>query len=374
MSVLTVVTPFYNEERTLRASIERVLAIADEDLTLDIVLVDDCSRDGSPSIAAALAAAHPEVRLFRHTVNQGKGAALSTGFAQARGDFVAIHDADLEYDPRDLKRLVQPLIRGEADVVFGSRFLSGQPHRVLHFWHQMGNSLLTLLSNMFTDLNLTDMETCYKVFRRELIQSIQIEEKGFGVEPEMVAKVAAKRVRIYEMGISYFGRTYEEGKKIGVRDGFWALYCILRYNAPHAPLPIQFFFYLFIGGTAALFNLLCFEGMRHLGVGVSVSALTAFWLAAVLNYVLCILILFRHQARWSTQRELLVYLLVVVFAGGVDLGVTNFLVHLRLNETLAKITATAAALVFNFLGRRFLVFPEEPSGPWKPQNDFDTHA
>ena len=159
-------------------------------------------------------------------------------------------------------------------MVFGPRFLSGQPHRGLHFCHQMGNSLLTQLSNMFTGLNLTDMETCYKVFRRALIQSIQIEEKGFGGEPEMVAKVAEKKVLIYEIGILCFGRAYEEGKKIGVRDGFWALYCILRYNAPHAPLPIQFFFYLFIGGTAARFNLLCFEGMRHLGVGVSASATT----------------------------------------------------------------------------------------------------
>ena len=368
MPVLTVVTPFYNEQRTLRASLERVLAIADADLTIEIVIVDDCSKDGSLAIAEQLVAEYPVIRLFRHEVNQGKGAALRTGISKATGDFVAIHDADLEYDPMDLKRLVQPLIQNEADVVFGSRFLSGQPHRVLHFWHQMGNTFLTLLSNMFTDLNLTDMETCYKVFRRELIQEIEIEEDRFGFEPEVVAKVAAKRVRIYEMGISYFGRTYEEGKKIGIKDGFRALYCIFRYNASHAPLPVQFIFYLFIGGFAALVNLLSFELLRVLNVGVGWSALTAFWIAAVVNYVLCILILFRHQARWNKLSELLAYVLVVVVAGGVDLGVTKSLVALSLNETVSKLIATGAALNFNFLGRRFLVFPEEPSGPWKPQN------
>ncbi len=171
---------------------------------------------------------------------RGRGAALRTGFQNATGDFVAVQDADLESDPQDLKRLLGPLKDGIADVVFGSRFVSHGTHRVLYFWHYLGNAVLTFLSNMFTDLNLTDMETCYKVFRRNVIQAITIEEDRFGVEPELVAKVAQKRLRIYEMGISYYGRTYEEGKKIGVKDGFSALYCIFHYNAHRAPLPIQF--------------------------------------------------------------------------------------------------------------------------------------
>jgi glycosyltransferase involved in cell wall biosynthesis len=177
---------------------------------------------------------------LHHDYNRGKGAALRTGFQHATGNFVAVQDADLEYDPQDLKRLLGPLRDGVADAVFGSRFLSHGAHRVLYFWHYLGNALLTFLSNMLTDLNLTDMETCYKVFRRDVIQSITIEEDRFGVEPELVAKVAQQRLRIYEMGISYYGRTYEEGKKIGIKDGFRALYCIFHYNAHRAPLPIQF--------------------------------------------------------------------------------------------------------------------------------------
>ena len=369
MPVLTVVTPFYNEARTLRQSIERVLAIADDDLTLEVILVNDCSRDDSPAIADALAEQYPAVRVLTHTVNQGKGAALRTGIQGATGDFVAIHDADLEYDPNDLVRLLGPLRAGRADVVFGSRFLTSGPHRVLYFWHSLGNQFLTLLSNMFTDLNLTDMETCYKVFRREVIQQVQIEENRFGFEPEVVAKVAAMRLRIYEMGISYYGRTYEEGKKIGVRDGFRALYCIFRYNAHRAPLPIQFLFYLFIGGTAAVGNLGMYTAFRSVGLAMVVAAPIAFALAAVLNYLLSVWLLFRHKARWNTTQELVLYSLVVVAGAAVDLGGTAGLVELGLPEWAGKLGGTAVALAVNFLGRRFVVFPEAPSGPWRPQND-----
>ncbi len=371
MATLTVVTPFYNEEHTLQKSIERVLAIADESLSIEIIIVDDCSTDGSHAIAEALKVEHPEVRLVTHDANQGKGAALRAGIAHATGDFLAIQDADLEYDPQDLKRLVVPLIEGKADVVFGSRFMTGGAHRVLFFWHQLGNQFLTLLSNMFTDLNLTDMETCYKVFRMDVIQAVTIEEDRFGFEPEIVAKIAAMRLRIFEMGISYFGRTYEEGKKIGLRDGFRALYCILRYNAHRAPLPIQFLFYILIGGTAAVINLATFLLLYQAGVQETTAALSAFWIAAAVNYLLCILLLFRHQARWNTQLELFFYLLVVSVNSLIDTTILTSLMRTGFSPISAKLSATAVSLVFNFLGRRFIVFPEASSGPWKPQHVFN---
>ena len=223
---LSLVIPCYNEEKTLEACVDKVLAIQDDTLALELIVVDDCSKDGSVAVAMRLRERVPGLVVLRHEKNQGKGAALRTGIKHASGDYVAIQDADLEYDPMDLKRLIVPLRNGDADVVLGSRFLSAGHHRVLYFWHSLGNKFLTLLSNMLTDLNLTDMETCYKVFRREVIQSIEIEENRFGFEPEVVAKIAQRRLRIYETGISYSGRTYAEGKKIGVKDGFRAVYCL----------------------------------------------------------------------------------------------------------------------------------------------------
>jgi dolichol-phosphate mannosyltransferase len=301
----SIVIPCFNEEKTLKVCVKRVMKIADESLFLEIIIVDDCSSDGSLSVARELESKHSEILVLHHEKNQGKGAALRTGFQKATGDFVAVQDADLEYDPMDLKRLLVPLINGDADVVFGSRFLSYGVHRVLYFWHYLGNRFLTFMSNMFTDLNLTDMETCYKVFRREVIQGIQIRENRFGFEPEIVAKVAQMRLRIFEMGISYYGRTYVEGKKIGVKDGFRALYCIFRYNAHKAPIPIQFLLYLFIGGLAAVVNLFVFLGMFSAGLSVTISAPTAFIAAAIVNYLLCIFILFRRTVRWNSTTELL---------------------------------------------------------------------
>ncbi len=223
---LSVVIPVYNEAATIAALIERVRAVP---IDKEIIVVDDCSKDGTAEVLRGLPPA-PDLAVRFHPVNRGKGAALRTGFAAATGDVVVIQDADLEYDPREYPKLLAPILDGRADVVFGSRFVGGECHRVLYFWHSIGNRVLTLLSNAFTNLNLTDMETCYKMFRREVIQSLDLKEDRFGFEPEVTAKVAERRCRVYEVGISYDGRTYEEGKKIGWKDGVRAVWCIIKYR------------------------------------------------------------------------------------------------------------------------------------------------
>ena len=225
--LLSVLMPVYNESRTLRTIVRRVLA-SPVALPIELVCVDDGSRDESPRILDALAAEDSRIRVFHQPGNMGKGAAIRRAIQEMHGDIGLIQDADLEYDPRDIPGLVQPILDGNADVVFGSRFI-GSTHRVLYFWHMVVNRGLTLLSNMFNDLNLTDIEICYKAFTRDVAKAIVIEENRFGVEPELTAKVAKMRLRIYEVPVSYRGRTYEEGKKIGLKDAFTALYCILRY-------------------------------------------------------------------------------------------------------------------------------------------------
>jgi len=226
---LSVVIPVYNEESTVEKIVDLVRQ-APLSIDKELIVVDDCSTDNTRSIIETRLTGKVARTIF-HERNQGKGAALRSGFAAATGDIVIVQDADLEYNPNEFQRLIDPILAGKADVVYGSRFVSGEPHRVLYFWHSVGNQLLTLLSNMFSDLNLTDMETCYKAFRREIIAGIEIEENRFGFEPEITAKIARiKGIRIYETGISYSGRTYEEGKKIGWRDGVAALWCIIKYN------------------------------------------------------------------------------------------------------------------------------------------------
>lgn len=224
---LSIVIPCYNEARTIRTIVDRVRAAPVPDK--EIIIVDDCSRDGTRDLLRTEIAPLVDQVIY-HANNQGKGAALRTGFAAATGDVVIVQDADLEYHPNEYPKLLQPIADGRADVVFGSRFSGGDAHRVVYFWHMVGNKFLTLCSNMATNLNLTDMETCYKMCRREVLQKITIEENRFGFEPEITAKIARLRVPIYEVGITYSGRTYEEGKKIGWRDGFRALYAIVKYN------------------------------------------------------------------------------------------------------------------------------------------------
>jgi glycosyltransferase involved in cell wall biosynthesis len=224
---LTAVMPVYNEAATVAEVVRLVLA---QRPVQQLVIVDDCSQDGTGDKLRLLAQNEPRIKLIHHAVNQGKGAALRTGIAQATAKIVIIQDADFEYDPGEYHLLLTPILTGKADVVFGSRFIGSAAHRVLFYWHSVGNRLLTTLSNMATNINLTDMETCYKAFRREILQQVRIEENRFGFEPEITAKVARLKVRIFEVGISYYGRTYAEGKKIGWRDGFQALWCILKYN------------------------------------------------------------------------------------------------------------------------------------------------
>ena len=225
---LSIVIPVYNEAATISEIVDLVRSVK-IDLEKEILLVDDCSRDGTRDVLQKMAAEQADLKVLFHEVNQGKGAALRTGFAAATGDIVLIQDADLEYDPREYPQLLQPILEGRADVVYGSRFLGGGAHRVVYFWHYLGNKLLSTLSNMTTDLNLTDMEVCYKVFKREVIQSIPLKENRFGFEVEITAKVARRKLKVYEVPISYYGRDYSEGKKIGWKDGFSALRCIVKY-------------------------------------------------------------------------------------------------------------------------------------------------
>lgn len=231
---LSIIIPAYNEARTIHLILDRVFAVTlIRDIQKEVILVNDCSSDNTEEVLLNYMASNPRVNMqyYKHEKNQGKGAAIQTGIKNAKGEFLIIQDADLEYDPEEINELLKPVLRGSADVVFGSRFQGGNPHRILFYWHSIGNKLLTRLSNMLTNLNLTDMETCYKLCKTRIIQNIELKEKRFGFEPEITAKLArVPEIRIYEVGISYYGRTYKEGKKIGWKDGFRALYCILKYN------------------------------------------------------------------------------------------------------------------------------------------------
>ena len=361
MSVkLSLIVPCYNEEKTLADIVNRVLALKSDSLALEIVIVDDCSRDRSREIAAELAAQHPEIVLAAHEVNQGKGAALRTGFLKASGDFVGVQDADMEYDPADYLIMLEPLLDGRADVVFGSRYLRPDTRRVLYFWHSWMNKFLTFASNMFTNLDITDMETCYKLFRREVIQAIapKLRENRFGFEPEVTAYVAESGARVYECAVHYNPRSYEEGKKIGWRDGVHALYCILHYGACNAPIPMQILLYFFIGAAAALVNLGVFALLLNgFDLNLTWSTVISYIASAAANYLLCIAILFRHKARWSTGGELTAYVVTLLIMGGIDYVLTLALVNWMQAPLWGKLLASVVGFFGNYILRRKLVFP-----------------
>jgi glycosyltransferase involved in cell wall biosynthesis len=357
MPKLSLIIPCYNEENTLGVCLEKVLRLKEHGIDLDVLIVDDCSVDSSLRVARNLAAKYPEVTVLRHDHNMGKGAALRTGLLLADGDYVGIQDADNEYNPLDYLTLLKPLEDGRADVVFGSRYLRPDTRRVLYFWHSQMNRILTFCSNMFTDLGITDMETCYKLFRREIIQEIapKLKENRFGFEPEVTALIAETRCRVYECAVSYNPRTYEEGKKIDWKDGFRALYCIMHYGAYRAPLPMQLIIYFFIGLICALANIsifcLFFEKLP-----LAAATMFSFIFAAALNYFLCILILFRHKGRWSTGGELFAYCAAVGVMGLVDYGCTAGLIALSAGPLWAKTWAAAIGFAGNFFLRKYLVF------------------
>lgn len=358
---LSLIIPCYNEERTLPSLIERALLLEQHNISLELVVVDDCSSDQSLSMIQQLSKQYPQIKYFQHKINLGKGAALRTGFLHATGDFVGIQDADMEYNPLDYLIMLEPLLSNKADVVYGSRYLRPNSRRVLYFWHTWMNKTLTTLSNMFTNLDITDMETCYKLFRRDLLQKIapQLKENRFGFEPEITAHIAQAKARIYECAIEYHPRSYEEGKKINWKDGLQALYCILHYSAYTAPVAMQILIYFFIGSISAISNLICFATLHSLSVSFYLSVISAFIFAATINYILCILILFKHNARWNTLGEIFIYLITIFIMGCFDFFTTKTLISSGFSPLWSKFLSALVGFIGNYILRRFIVFPHK---------------
>jgi putative flippase GtrA len=336
-----------------------------QDFSVEIIVVNDASTDASAQICERIAAWNWSgegvcLKIFSHEKNCGKGAAMQTGFIHAVGDFVGIHDADEEYDPNDYLEMLKPLLAGKADVVYGSRFLRPDTRRVLYFYHTWMNRALTCVSNLFTGLDLTDIHTCYKLFRKDVITAIapKLKEKRFAFCPEITARVAEAGYRVYECAISYSPRSYEEGKKIGWKDGLRALYCNFHYGAHIAPLPMQILIYMCIGTVCMAANMTFFMVGNALGVPVDYSIAGAFILSAVISYVLCVLILFKHNARWKTPIELFLYVFCTVLMGLIDFVVTKTLIALTGYVILSKFAAAPMGFVGNFMMRKWLVFWE----------------
>ncbi len=360
MKTLSLVIPVYNEQATLKQIVDNVLKIQTEEIKLEIIIVDDCSSDNSYDTALRIAQENPCVRVFRQDKNQGKGAALRKGFSFATGDYIGIQDADMEYNPKDYLKMIKPLIENKADVVYGSRYLKQDTRRVLYFWHTFMNKALTLLTNMYTNLDITDMETCYKLFKKEVINSIipKLKENRFGFEPEITVYISKGKFRVYECAITYNPRTYEEGKKICAKDGLRALYCILHYGAHSAPIPMQFILYILIGGISAIANILIFLILMNLNISLVYSIGIAFIFSAVINYLLCIVFLFRHKAHWTSFGEILSYILTVAIMGSLDYGITYGLLFFGMSNFWAKALSSLIGVVGNFLLRKYFVFLE----------------
>jgi glycosyltransferase involved in cell wall biosynthesis len=362
---LTLVIPCYNEERSLKACVEKCLELKNSGIDLEIIIVDDCSKDNSSAVASELTQEHSEIRLLKHEINKGKGAALRTGFAEAHGDYIGVQDADLEYNPLQYTELLQPILEDKADVVFGSRYLRPNSHRVLYFWHTFMNQSLTIASNMCTNLDITDMETCYKLFRRETLLSIlpKLKENRFGIEPEITARIAQSGARVYECAVDYQARSYEEGKKIGWKDGVKALYCVLHYSANTAPLPMQLLLYFFIGAVSLLANVVIFAVLHSFDLPkiceLNTDVIIAYIVSTFGNYLLCIAILFRHKARWSSAGEFIIYLIGVIIMGFADYGLMWTFSSMGLQPVISKTLAAGLGFILNFALRRNIVFREK---------------
>lgn len=364
---LSIIIPVFNEKNTFLSILDIVkkAPLPKEIKEREIVIIDDCSTDGTRDILAAIK--DKNVKIFYHEKNAGKGAALQTGFRQATGDVVLIQDADLEYDPNEYPKLLKPIVDGKADVVYGSRFMGGEPHRVLYFWHMLGNKMLTLLSNMFSDLNLTDMETCYKVIRKDVLDRFELEEKRFGIEPEMTAKIGelsrTKGVRVFEVGISYYGRTYEEGKKIGLKDAFRALWCIFKYNTSRFAHLVKYAIngiFVALSQYASIIALVESFGMRSMlqqniahAISIEISIIVGFVLHSFLGW----------RYKFESVGQLVLKVLQFHFITGISVAMRLVLFYslsaTGMDYKLNTIIGIIVAIVWNFLGYDRIVFKEK---------------
>ena len=366
MKKLSLIVPIYNEEATLLNTVNKIIELEKEDyfkknlIEIEVILVDDCSNDKSKEIAEKISD-NNKIKFFTHKKNKGKGAALKTGFIQATGDYIGIQDADNEYNPKDYIKLLKPLLENKADVCFGSRYLKQNTRRVLYFWHTCMNKFLTLLTNMYTNLDITDMETCYKLFKKEVIKEIipKLKENRFGFEPEVTIQIAKGNWQVYETAISYTPRTYEEGKKIKAKDGLRAMYCIFHYGANTAPIPMQFILYLFIGAISAIANIISFMILTTIFNNLILNISIAFFISAFVNYILCILILFRHKARWNSVMEIITYIVTLIIMGTIDYYTTLGLLIIGCGNFWSKTISSGVGVFGNFILRKYFVFPEK---------------